>query len=116
MVKQNKAHGRPGNPNWVKDGPSPNPGGRPAVVARVRELAREQREANIRTLVEIRDNTEESGATRIAAANSLLDRDVGRPTQAVKKTVTTIKRTPRDLSLEELEKGAAKEDDGPVSH
>lgn len=91
-------------------------GGRPAVVAKVRELAREQREANIRTLVEIRDNIEESGATRIAAANSLLDRDVGRPTQAVKKTITTIAKTPRDMVLEELEKKAADGDPGPSTH
>ncbi len=91
-------------------------GGRPAVVAKVRELAREQREANIRTLVEIRDNPEENGATRIAAANSLLDRDVGRPTQAIKKTVTTIKRTPRDMALEELEKTADEGNRGPSAH
>jgi len=40
--------------------------------------------ASLETLVEIRDNRKEKGATRAACANSLLDRFLGKPTQVVK--------------------------------
>lgn len=39
---------------------------------------------SIETLIEVRDNAEEKGATRAAAANSLLDRYLGKPIQATK--------------------------------
>jgi hypothetical protein len=40
--------------------------------------------ASLETLIEIRDNKEEKGATRAVCANSILDRYLGKPTQVVK--------------------------------
>ena len=70
--------GRPFEP-----GKSGNPGGRPAALAEVKALAREQTEANIAALVAVRDNPDSPAAARVSAANSLLDRGWGRPTQAL---------------------------------
>lgn len=67
--------------------------GRPKTVGRIRELALEQDEANIRTLVEIRDNPEEPAASRVAAVNAILDRAHGKPPQSINV---------RDMSDEEL--------------
>jgi hypothetical protein len=39
--------------------------------------------SSLETLIEVRDNRQEKGATRVAAANSLLDRHLGRPTQKI---------------------------------
>jgi hypothetical protein len=43
----------------------------------------------------------------VAACRELLDRGFGKPMQQVKKTVTHVKRSPRELSLEEIEKRLA---------
>jgi hypothetical protein len=70
---------RPGNPNWVKGSASPNPGGRPRVVADIQTLARQHAPAAVHALVEaLRDPR-----TKVPAAIALLDRGFGRPVQMV---------------------------------
>ena len=66
-----------------KKGQSGNPGGRPAAIAEVRDLAREQTEESMKALVSIRDDTKAPPAARVSAANSLLDRGWGRTTQVI---------------------------------
>jgi hypothetical protein len=61
-------------------GRSGNPGGRPGGVAEVRELARSHTAEAIERLVKEMNNGDTSNA-RIAAANALLDRGWGKPTQ-----------------------------------
>jgi hypothetical protein len=60
-------------------GQSGNPGGRAKGVREVIELAREESEASIRRLAEIRDNPKTPPMAAVAACNSLLDRAYGRP-------------------------------------
>jgi hypothetical protein len=69
------------NGRWAP-GQSGNPGGRPGGVAEVRELARTHTAAAIERLVQEMTNGETSHA-RIAAANALLDRAYGKPTQPI---------------------------------
>src|SRR5215510_15973519 len=64
-------------------GQSGNPGGRPKVVAEVKELAREHTPEAIRTLVSIMNNPKLAPAARVSAANSLLDRGYGKPPQHI---------------------------------
>ncbi len=66
---------------WPK-GVSGNPGGRPKALITVTELCRAQTEANVRTLIELRDNPDVPPAVRAACANSLLDRAWGKPLPA----------------------------------
>jgi 2,4-dienoyl-CoA reductase-like NADH-dependent reductase (Old Yellow Enzyme family) len=68
---------------WKKGGPSPNPGGRPALFAEVRQAAQEQGLASIKKLVDIRDDPKAPLIVQLAAANSLLDRGYGRAPQAI---------------------------------
>ncbi len=64
-------------------GQSGNPGGRPREVAEVRELARLHTPEAVATLVEIMQDKDAPPASRVSAANSLLDRGFGRPQQAL---------------------------------
>ena len=64
-------------------GRSGNPGGRPKVVAEVKELARKHTGKAIETLVSIMDNPKAAPAARVSAANSLLDRGYGKPPQHI---------------------------------
>lgn len=66
------ARGRP-----FKPGQSGNPGGRPKVLGRVRELAQASTEIAVKTLIEALQDPD--GRVRVAAANSLLDRGHGKP-------------------------------------
>ncbi len=72
---------------WLP-GQTGNPGGKPAVIERVRELAREQTEASIAALVQIRDDRRAPAQARVAAAVSLLDRGWGKPQQMIVAEVT----------------------------
>ena len=67
-------------------GKSGNPGGRPAVVAEVRDLAREHTTDAMKTLVSICKNPKAASAARVAAANAILDRGYGKAPQTVKMT------------------------------
>jgi len=66
-----------------KKGQSGNPGGRPKVVAEVRELARAHTGEAIETLVSIMTNPKSASAARVSAANALLDRGYGKPPQHI---------------------------------
>jgi hypothetical protein len=69
-----------------KKGISGNPGGRHKDVAEVKELARTHTTAAIGTLAEIMNDKEAPRASRVMAANALLDRAYGRPAQALEHT------------------------------
>ena len=73
-----------GNPNW-KPGASGNPGGRPKEYAEIKELAREHGPAAIAKLVEFLHGDDHKLAK--AAADSLLDRGFGKPSQSVDATL-----------------------------
>lgn len=66
-----------------KPGESGNPGGRPKDLAWVKELARRRTEDAIRTLGDIMLDVDMDGRTRVAAAQALLDRAWGKPSQAI---------------------------------
>jgi hypothetical protein len=69
------------NPNW-KAGVSGNPGGRPKVVAEVRELARKHTTKAVQALAAILDDEKAPHSARVAAAGALLDRAAGKPPPA----------------------------------
>src|SRR5215212_6057941 len=64
-------------------GKSGNPGGRPKVVAEIKELARAHTGEAVETLVSIMKNLKAAPAARVSAANALLDRGYGRPPQHI---------------------------------
>ena len=89
--------GRP----FVK-GQSGNPGGRPRVVAEVRELARAHAPEAITELVRLTKEAK-SDTARIAAIKELLDRAYGKATQLV--TVENDEPSLTDMNLNELRAG-----------
>ena len=72
-----------------KKGQSGNPGGRPKVIAELKELAKGHTVEAIQTLVSIMTNPKFAPAARVSAANALLDRGYGRPAQHVTGDVAT---------------------------
>jgi len=64
-------------------GKSGNPGGRPKVVGEVQALAREISEEAISALRDIVRDKKAPPAARCVAANSILDRGYGRPSQTI---------------------------------
>lgn len=64
-------------------GQSGNPGGRPKLDGRVRDLARAQTENAIATLVRIMENGKAPAAARVSAANVILERGWGKAVQPV---------------------------------
>jgi hypothetical protein len=72
--------------HWKK-GTSGNPGGRPKLVAEVRDLAQDETAASIKTLASIRDNARAPAQARVAACSALLDRGWGKPAQSVDQTI-----------------------------
>jgi hypothetical protein len=70
------------------------------VLGDVQELARQQSPHAIETLAEIMSDEKAPPAARVAAANALLDRGYGKPTQPVSKTLTKV--DPSTMSDEEL--------------
>lgn len=78
MTAGKKPRGKP-----FAKGRSGNPAGRPKLVADVRALAQAQIEPAINTLVQIANDKAAPPAARVAAANAILDRAVGKPAQAI---------------------------------
>ena len=64
-------------------GQSGNPGGRPKELLEVIRLARQETEASLRTLAQIRDSEEAPAPARVQASTALLDRGWGKPAQPV---------------------------------
>lgn len=70
-------------PGTFKPGQSGNPGGRPKALMEVVELARKETAASLKALAEIRSDLAAPPAARVAAAQALLDRAWGKPSQAI---------------------------------
>jgi hypothetical protein len=79
-----KLPGRPFEP-----GKSGNPGGRPRILANVQEAARQYTEEAMETLATIMRDAKAPPATRVAAANCLLDRGWGRAPASLSLTHET---------------------------
>jgi hypothetical protein len=71
-----------------KKGQSGNPGGRPKILADVRELARAHTVSAMNALVQIVEDESGPAAARVAAANSLLDRGYGKPEAKIDASIS----------------------------
>ena len=78
-----------------KKGKSGNPGGRPKVVGEVQALARELTTEAVETLRDIMRDKKAPHTARGYAANSILDRGYGRPSQ-------TISTSGRDKPMDQM--------------
>jgi hypothetical protein len=97
-------------------GKSGNPGGRPKLVGEVQALAREYTKQAIETLRDIMRDKNAPPAARGYAANSILDRGYGRPSQTISSTGRD--KPPDQMTDAELLAIAAQPDDddpGPVT-
>ena len=97
-------------------GKSGNPGGRPKVVGEVQALARELTTEAVETLRDIMRDKKAAPAARGFAANSILDRGYGRPSQTISSTGRD--KPPDQMTDAELLAIAAQPDDddpGPVT-
>ncbi len=78
-------------------GVSGNPGGRPKVLAEVRDLARQHTTTAVQALVDIMQDKKAPAAARVGAATALLDRGYGKPTQPIEASVNFLDRlTPEE--------------------
>ena len=89
---------------WLP-GASPNPGGRPKVVADIQELSRQYTETALKTLHHIATKGKQESA-RVAASTALLDRAWGRPTQPL---AGDINAPPVGWSVEDRDRALARE-------
>lgn len=90
----------PGKGRPFPKGISGNPGGRPKVLGEVQELARQKSPEAVNTLSNIMHDEKAPPAARVAAANALLDRGYGKPTQQISQTLAKI--DPSSISDQEL--------------
>ena len=90
----------PGKGRPFRKGVSGNPGGRPKVLGDVQQLARQKSPEAINTLSNIMHDEKAPPAARVAAANALLDRGYGKPTQPISQTVAKV--DPSTITDEEL--------------
>lgn len=75
-----------------KPGQSGNPGGRPAVIREVRDLARAHTVTAFNTLLSVCENCKAPPAARVAAAAHILDRGFGKPQQSIVSTIRDARR------------------------
>src|ERR1019366_4420114 len=80
-------------------GQSGNPGGRPAAIAEIQQLARKHTSEAIDTLTAIMKDISASPAARVSAASVLLDRAGGKAPQFID---ARFNRAVSDLSDDEL--------------
>jgi hypothetical protein len=92
-------------------GQSGNPGGRPKTSGPARQLARIYTVEAIETLVEIMRDNAANHTARVTAAQSLLDRGWGKPSQQLDHTSSDGTMTPKGLS--EFYAGLASATDEP---
>ena len=88
-------HKLPGRP--FEPGKSGNPGGRPRILANVQEAARQYTAEAMETLANIMRDAKAPPATRVAAANSLLDRGWGRAPASISLSHETNEATSERL-------------------
>src|SRR4051812_37020165 len=69
-------------PRLFEPGQSGNPGGRPKALKEIQGLARSHAPAALDLLVQIAKSGQSEQA-RVAAANAILDRAIGKPAQAI---------------------------------
>ena len=77
-----------GNPNWKKNGPSPNPDGRKRMDPEVKAAFKEMTPKALKRLDELLMSTDEHVALK--AIHEVLDRELGKPTQPVEFDPTRI--------------------------
>lgn len=68
---------------WYKGMRSPNPGGRPAAVHRLQDLAREHTAEAVEKIRAIMNDPKASLLMQLAAARELLDRAYGKPATTI---------------------------------
>ena len=78
-----------GNPNWTK-GKSGNPGGRPKAIVELKKLCQEATPKAIRKVIRLINSEDERVA--LAAAQTVIERGYGKPTQHVEATVNFFDR------------------------
>jgi hypothetical protein len=91
--------GRKDHAGLFKKGQSGNPTGRPRVIAKVRDIAREYTEEAIDALVRVVRDKKSPAAAVVAAASAILDRGYGKPTQTIEANVNVLdKLQPTELA------------------
>ena len=84
------------------------------MLADVQELARQQSPEAINTLAAIMQDDKARPAARVGAANSLLDRGYGKPTQPISQTLAKIDpSTMSDAALAAIVRNGVQADDRP---
>src|SRR5262245_44894600 len=71
-------------------GVSGNPGGRPKMIGPVRELAKQHTQVAIDTLAQVMQDPSAPPTARVAAAEALLARAWGKPSQSIEMSVEQI--------------------------
>jgi hypothetical protein len=83
-------------------GQSGNPGGRPKVVAEIKDLARKHTDEALETLAAIMRNPKASASARVSAANALLDRGYGKaPLHITGDSISYVARLPEPCKTAE---------------
>ncbi len=85
-----------------KPGQSGNPGGRPAVLKELQELARTHTDEAIMALVSVMRDKRAPAAARVFASNSILDRGWGKAPQSVEVSGSLLTRETMIAILMEL--------------
>ena len=89
-----------------KKGHSGNPGGRPAVIAEIQQLARKHTGEAIDTLTAIMKDSSASPAARVSAASILLDRAGGKAPQFIQEEFKSVQEMSKQQLLAIIAQGA----------